>query len=75
MTLTDLQTRLTAYLAAEQAILSGAQETEIQPGNGAKYKLRAADLEQIRAEIKNLNDQIAAQSMTDRRASRVYYVC
>jgi hypothetical protein len=74
LTLTQLQDRLSAYLAAEAAILGGAQETEVQPGNGARYKMRAADLVQIQTEITNINRQIAALETSSRRSSRVFYV-
>lgn len=74
MTLEQLQIRLAAYLAAETAILSGAQETEVQPGNGARYKLRAADLSSIQAEIRTLRTDIEAAQLTQGRGRRVFYV-
>ena len=58
MTLEQLQTRLAAYMAAEEKILRG-QEYVIGQGETAR-RLRRADLEQVRAEIKSLSDQIDA---------------
>ena len=74
MTLQQLQDRLNAYLAAETAILGGAQETEVQPGNGARYKYRQADLAVIQAEISKLRVDIASAELSQRRDSRVCYV-
>lgn len=69
MTLEQLQTRLQAYLAAEAKILTG-QEYQIGSGSTAR-RLQRADLAEVRAEISNLNAQIAAASQTTRR---VFYL-
>lgn len=58
MTREQLQARLDAYLAAELKILKG-QEYVIGQGETSR-RLRRADLEQVRAEIKSLSDQIDA---------------
>lgn len=69
MTLDQLNARLTAYLAAETAILTQNQEYLLKPGDGTERRVRRADLAEIRAEIKSLNAQIA--SLTPGR--RTYY--
>lgn len=56
MTLTELQTRLASYLAAEQKALQ-SQEYVIGQGNTSRRN-RRADLEQIRAEITAISAQI-----------------
>lgn len=57
MTEAELRARLLRYMNAEAAILDGAQEYTIGQGSTAR-KVRRADLEQIRAEIKSMNDQL-----------------
>jgi hypothetical protein len=66
MIFAQLQTRLTAYLDAEEKILQSQEYTVGQGGNARKN--RRADLEQVRAEIAQLNSQIA--SHPDNPASR-----
>ena len=58
-TFAELKSRLESYVAAEQAILSGAQEYQVGQGHTAR-KLRRADLAQIREAITSLQAQIAA---------------
>ncbi len=58
-TFAELKSRLESYVAAEQAILSGAQEYTVGQGSTAR-KLRRADLAQIREAITSLQAQIAA---------------
>lgn len=58
MTEAELTARLATYLAAEAAILS-AQEYTIGQGSTAR-KVRRADLEQVRSEIKSIRAEIAA---------------
>jgi hypothetical protein len=58
LTLEQLQARLTAYLAAETAILQG-QEYTITSGDSAR-RMRRADLAEVRDEIRRLQDEIAA---------------
>ena len=72
MTELELQTRLTAYLTAEAAILGGAQEYTIGQGSTARRVVRA-DLEQIRGAIKEIRAEIlVAQTITTPR--RVLYL-
>lgn len=72
MTELEAQTRLTAYLSAEAAILGGAQEYTIGNGSTAR-KLRRADLEQIRAGIAEARlDLSAIQAAANPR--RVLYL-
>ena len=56
-TLSELQERLALYRKAEEAILTGGQEYRI--GLRA-FRLRRADLQEIRAEIARLEHRIAA---------------
>jgi hypothetical protein len=58
MIFAQLQTRLTAYLDAEVKILQSQEYTVGQGGSARKN--RRADLEQVRAEIAQLNNQIAS---------------
>jgi hypothetical protein len=58
MIFAQLQTRLTAYLDAEAKILQSQEYTVGQGGSARKN--RRADLEQVRAEIAQLNNQMAA---------------
>jgi hypothetical protein len=71
MTLDQLTARLTAYLQAETAILTGSQEYTVRPGDGTERRVRRADLSEIRVEISRLNAEIAKASNTGRR---VFYV-
>ena len=70
-----LQTRLTAYVTAEQAILSGAQEYQVGVGQTAR-RLKRADLTEIRAEIASLSAQMDAHPDNPARARRrgVFYL-
>ena len=72
MTLAELQDRLTAYLAAEAAILQ-SQEYVIGTG-GTQRRLRRADLAEIRAEIASLQAQIAAAESAQSGRRRVLYI-
>ena len=56
MSYADLTIRLGKYLEAETAVLK-SQEYTIGQGQSAR-RLRRADLAEIRAAIKNLQDQI-----------------
>lgn len=58
MTYAQLIARLTQYLEAESMVLQG-QEYQVGQGSGGR-RLRRADLSDIRAEIDNINGQIAA---------------
>ena len=58
MTYAQLVTRLAEYMAAESKVLQ-SQEYTVGQGGGARRN-RRADLAEIRAEIANLNAQIAA---------------
>jgi endonuclease/exonuclease/phosphatase family metal-dependent hydrolase len=72
MTEAEAATRLSNYLAAEAAILSGAQEYTIGNGSTAR-KVRRADLEQIRAGIAEARiDLVAIQSANQPR--RILYL-
>ena len=74
MTLAQLQARLTSYLDAEQRILQ-SQEYQVGQG-GTSRRTRRADLEQVRAEITQLNTQIAAHpdNVAARAVRRVRYL-
>lgn len=74
-TYAELKTRLESYVAAEQAILSGAQEYQVGQGQTAR-RLRRADLAEIRAEIASLQAQIAAAPDNPARPRRrgVFYL-
>ena len=74
-TFAELKTRLESYVAAEQAILSGAQEYTVGQGHTAR-KLRRADLAQIREAITSLQAQIAAAPDNPARPRRrgVFYL-
>ena len=74
MTLVQLQTRLTSYLDAEQRILQSQEYTVGQGGTARRN--RRADLEQVRAEITQLNVQIAAHpdNAAARAVRRVRYL-
>lgn len=71
MTRDQLQARLDAYLAAETKILAG-QEYVIGQGETAR-RLRRADLAEVRAEIKSLDEQIAAIDNAAAGRRRVLY--
>jgi hypothetical protein len=60
LSLEQLQTRLTLYLQAEARILSESQEYTISSGPDGRSAKRA-NLAQIQAEIKSLEQQIARQ--------------
>ena len=66
MTLTEIKTRMAAYLAAELKILGG-QEYQIGDGATAR-KLRRADLGDVQAEIRRLSAEVA---VLERRAAAV----
>lgn len=72
----QLIARLTLYLAAETAVLQG-QEYQVGQGGGGR-RLRRADLADIRAEIGNINAQIAAApdnpANISARARRIRYL-
>lgn len=74
MTLAELQTRLASYLAAEQKVLQ-SQEYVVGQGNTARRN-RRADLEQIRAEISSLSNQIERHpdNPATRGARRIRYL-
>ena len=74
MTLAQLQARLASYLDAEQRILQ-SQEYQVGQGGSAR-RTRRADLEQVRAEITQLNTQIAAHpdNAAARAVRRVRYL-
>jgi len=74
MTPQQLQTRLDAYLAAEQAILVGAQDYTIEPGDGSRRRVVKADLQVIREEINNLRLLIDRADASSSGARRVMYV-
>lgn len=72
-TIEQMQTRLAAYQAAELKILE-SQEYQIGQG-GSQRRNRRADLEQVRAAIKELEDDIAkAQAKATRGARRIYHI-
>lgn len=69
--LAELQSRRAAYLAAELKILA-SQEYKVGQG-GNQRSSRRADLEQVHAVIKDLDQQIAAEiAQTTRGARRMY---
>jgi hypothetical protein len=72
MTLDELQTRKAAYLAAELRILQ-SQEYSISSGDSSR-RARRAELEQVRAAIKEIDEQIAALGGGVAGARRVYHV-
>lgn len=71
MTRDELQTRLSAYLAAEAKILNG-QEYVIGQGETAR-RLRRADLAEVRKAITDLNAQIEDLDNTAAGRRRVLY--
>lgn len=70
LSLTQWQSRLDAYLAAETSVLAN-QEYEIDTGNGRR-RLRRADLAVIRAGITECNAAIAG--LTPGAQRRVSYL-
>jgi len=73
MTELELQTRLTAYLAAEAAILSGSQEYVIGQGSTARRVTRA-DLEQVRAGIRETRAELETLQGRASGVRRIRYV-
>lgn len=71
MTLEELQARKAAYLAAEIKILE-SQEYTIGDGV-ANRRNRRADLEQVRDELKVIDQQIEAIVARTSGRRRVYY--
>lgn len=69
-TLAELTERKALYLAAEASILKG-QEYSISDGV-IQRRLRRADLEQVRAAIKEIDAEIAAQGGGSAGPRRVY---
>jgi len=69
----QLQDRLNAYVAAELAILNGAQEYDVMPGDGSRRRVRYADLQQIRDEIQRL--RLLVQQQTATRGPRFVRLC
>lgn len=69
----ELQTRLTAYLNAEAAILSGAQEYTIGNGSTARRLVRA-ELETIQRVIKEIRAELTALTAITTRARRPIYL-
>lgn len=69
----ELQTRLTAYLNAEAAILGGAQEYTIGNGSTARRLVRA-ELETIQRVIKEIRAELTALTAITTRARRVIYL-
>jgi len=55
----EIQTRLTAYRAAELRILEGGQESEASSGVDGR-RTRRAQLSEIQRMIKTLEDDLAA---------------
>lgn len=74
LTLTQLQERLAAYMAAELRILQ-SQEYTVGQGGTARKNVRA-DLDVVRAQIDTLTTQIAAHhdNTAARAVRRVRYL-
>lgn len=74
LTLTQLQERLAAYMAAELRILQ-SQEYTVGQGGTARKNVRA-DLDVVRAQIDTLTTQIAAHpdNAAARAVRRVRYL-
>ncbi|WP_428419198.1 hypothetical protein [Methylibium sp.] len=71
MTLEELQARKAAYMAAELKIL---ESQEYKVGDGvANRSNRRADLEQVRDELKVIDQQIEALTARTSGRRRVYY--
>ena len=68
-TLQELQDRRAAYIAAEQRILK-SQEYQVGQGQNARRNQRA-DLAEVRAAIKELDDDIAKAAPGGRRSFNV----
>ncbi|BBL75585.1 hypothetical protein [Methylomagnum ishizawai] len=58
--------RLQAYLAAERAILSGGQSVQVPGLHGGTTQVTRADLAEIRAEIVQLERQVASEARAAR---------
>ena len=72
-TLAELQTRRTAYVAAELKILQ-SQEYQVGQGGNARRN-RRADLVDVQAAIKEIDAQIAALNGSVRGAYRIVPGC
>lgn len=70
---TDLLSRLGNYLAAETAILTGAQEYTVGQGSTAR-RLTRADLATVQQTIKELRAELAQVQSAMTRARRVIYL-
>lgn len=68
MTLADLQTRLASYMQAEAAILK-SQSYSIGSGSNSRTLTRA-NLSEVRAAIKELQQQIDVHPDNQRRTKR-----
>jgi hypothetical protein len=71
--LEELQTRRAAYLAAELKILQ-SQEYQVGQGQNARRNQRA-ELAEVRAAIKELDDDIAKVQPGGRRSFRIVPGC
>jgi len=69
----DLLARLANYLAAETAILTGAQEYVVGQGSTAR-RLTRADLEVVQRTIKELRSELVQVQSTTNRGRRVIYL-
>ena len=69
----DIRARLANYLAAETAILTGAQEYVVGQGATAR-RLTRADLAEVRAAIASLKTELAQAVSVTTRARRVIYL-
>lgn len=74
LTLTQLQERLAAYMAAEQRILQSQEYTVGQGGTARRN--RRAELDSVRIQIDTLTNQIAAHpdNAAARAVRRVRYL-
>ncbi|CAN5858379.1 hypothetical protein BH11PSE13_BH11PSE13_12250 [soil metagenome] len=72
MTTVELQTRLTAYLNAEAAILQ-AQDYTVGQGATAR-RLTRADLAEVRKAITDIRAEISQLNVIETRARRVIYL-
>lgn len=66
MTLTELQDRLSLYLAAERTILTTGQSYTFGSAAGDRANTRA-NLTQVQAEIRSLQQQIATHPESTQR--------
>lgn len=69
----DITARLANYLAAETAILTGAQEYTVGQGSTAR-RLTRADLAVVQQTIKELRVELAQVQASTARARRVVYL-